>query len=76
MKYRIKKKNLKFYPQKKGWKTLFLWEHFYQYVGVSTYGVHGEYHDNYVKIFFMTLEEVTKFIDDKKSRETKIIQIL
>jgi hypothetical protein len=75
MKYRIKKKDLKYYPQERGWRTVFIWEYFYEWIGSSTYGIYHEPRNVYDKISFRTIEEAVAFIDDKKARETEIIKL-
>lgn len=72
MKYRIKEKNGKFYPQK---KWFLFWERFpgeeYQYI---SYGLHlgGEYCTGYNDLFFNTLEEAKLYIEQEKEKR-KII---
>ena len=71
MKLRIKQKGdleyAKFYPQKKSWKTVWSWEHFYEpwYI---VYPDIKEYHhmsgEKRTELVFKTYEEAEKYLEN------------
>lgn len=63
MKYRIKKEGYKFYPQYQVWYNLYIWSPFIEYNSESEENRH---------VFFITLEEADKYINQKK-KDNEII---
>jgi len=68
MEYRIVEKNLKFYPQEKGWSTLWFWDYFHM-------KNQSLYQDDFIRCSFNTYDEALDFIKDKKSKKKKIHKI-
>jgi len=70
--HRIKQRGLKFYPQFRGWVTLWIWSSFdcleIDYAPIFPPNVCVSY-DEENRIYYLTIEQAALFIDESKKRK-------
>jgi hypothetical protein len=65
--HRVKQKGLKFYPQWRGWGTLWIWGSFDYWQ--TKFTLNDQYSDNSRRIYFKTLERAMEYVDEDKKRK-------